>query len=447
MKTEADVIVVGAGPGGAAAARYLANEGFDVIGLEKSRFPREKVCGDGLTPRAVKEIQLIGLETPREEGWIPNYGLRMVGGGHRLEFPWHELESFPNYGLSLPRAQFDHRLAEHARAAGADVREGWHVDALLIRDAQGEFVVDSDSAERAAAVRPGGEARVVGVVARQTDEKGRKVGEPTEFRAPLVISADGVSARLALGLGLERKVNRPMGVAVRTYMETPRHAEEWMEGHVEIWSGERGNSDMLPGYGWIFPLGDGTANVGLGTLSAKGTPSGLDHRGLMKGWLEHSAKDWDFGDQIGGIKGAAIPMAFNRQPHYVPGMMLVGDSGGMVNPFNGEGIAYAMQAARRATEAAVAAREAGSDDAAREQALAAYARMMKDDLGGYYSLGRVFASLIEHPTVMSICVKYGLPRPLIMEFVSRLLADVYEPRGGAWSDKLLSAMVRVAPAA
>ncbi|MDN4471403.1 geranylgeranyl reductase family protein [Demequina zhanjiangensis] len=447
MKTEAEVIVVGAGPGGAAAARYLAVEGFDVIALEKSHYPREKVCGDGLTPRAVKELQLIGLETPRDEGWIPNHGLRMVGGGHRLEFPWHDLESFPNFGLSLPRAQFDHRLAQHARAAGADVREGWHVDALIIRDADGEFVVDKDKAERAAAVRPGGEARVVGVVARETDEKGRKVGDPVEYRAPLIISADGVSGRLALGLGIERKVNRPMGVAVRTYIETPRHAEEWMEGHLEIWDGERGNSKLLPGYGWIFPLGDGTANVGLGTLSAKGTPSGLDHRGLMRDWLDHSAQDWEFGEQVGPIKGAAIPMAFNRQPHYVPGMMLVGDSGGMVNPFNGEGIAYAMQAARRATEAAVGAREAGDDAVAAEKALAAYARMMKDDLGGYYSLGRVFATLIEHPTVMSICTKYGLPRPLVMDFVSRLLADVYEPRGGAWSDKLLSALIRVSPAA
>src|SRR5690554_3516444 len=91
VRTEADVIVVGAGPGGAAAARYLAAEGFDVIALEKSRFPREKVCGDGLTPRAVRELQLIGLPTPREDGWIRNWGLRMVGGGHRLEFPWHQL--------------------------------------------------------------------------------------------------------------------------------------------------------------------------------------------------------------------------------------------------------------------------------------------------------------------------------------------------------------------
>jgi len=430
VKTEADVIVIGAGPGGSAAARYLASEGFSVIALEKSRFPREKVCGDGLTPRAVRELQLIGLPTPREEGWIPNRGLRMIGGGHRIEFPWHDLESFPNYGLSLPRAQFDHRLAEHARAAGADVREGWHVDAAL-RDDSGEGL--------------DGGGRVVGVVARPVDEAGKK-GDSVEFRAPLVISADGVSARIALGMGIERKPKRPMGVAVRTYFTTPRHEEEWMEGHLEIWDGERGRSNLLPGYGWIFPLGDGTANVGLGTLSAKGTPSKLDHRALLRDWLEHSAQDWELGEQVGEVKGAAIPMAFNRQPHYVPGMMLVGDTGGMVNPFNGEGIAYAMQAARRATEAAVAAREARSD-IERERALRSYARMMKDDLGGYYSLGRVFASLVDHPTVMKVCTRYGLPRPLVMEFVSRLLADVYEPRGGSWADRLLATLTRIAPAA
>ena len=423
MKTEADVIVVGAGPGGSSVARYLAQEGFDVIALEKSRFPREKVCGDGLTPRAVRELQLIGLPTPREEGWIPSRGLRMIGGGHRLEFPWHELESFPNFGLSLPRSEFDHRLAEHARAGGADVREAWHVDSAL---------------------QEGG--RVVGVSARAVDDAGRKTGEAVEYRAPLVIAADGVSARMALGLGLERKKNRPIGVAVRTYFTTPRHEEEWMEGHLTIWDGEHGKSKLLPGYGWIFPLGDGTANVGLGTLSAKGTPSKLDHRALMKEWLATSAHDWEFGEQIGDIKGAAIPMAFNRQPHYVPGMMLVGDSGGMVNPFNGEGIAYAMQAARRATEAAVGAREA-TTASGREAALQSYARMMKDDLGGYYSLGRVFASLVEHPSVMRACTKYGLPRPLVMEFVSRLLADVYEPRGGSWADRMLSFMTKIAPAA
>lgn len=422
----ADVIVVGAGPGGAAAAYYLATEGFHVIALEKSHFPREKVCGDGLTPRAVRELQLIGLPTPREEGWIPNHGLRMVGGGHRLEFPWHHQESFPQYGLSLPRHSFDHRLANHARQAGADVREGWFVTGA-VNDATG---------------------RVVGVTARQTDASGKKIGDEVTYHAPVVIAADGVSARIALGQGIERKPRRPMGVAVRTYFQTERHDEEWMEGHLEIWDGEPGKSRLLPGYGWIFPLGDGTANVGLGTLSARGKPSKLDHRALMTTWIKHSTPDWGFREdgQVGPVLGAAIPMAFNRQPHYRDGLMLVGDSGGMVNPFNGEGIAYAMQAARHAAEAMVNWREA-PDARARERALAGYASMMKDQLGGYYSLGRVFAVLISNPAVMKLCTRYGLPRPTIMRFTHKLLADVYEPRGGDWADRLLATLTRIAPSA
>nr|WP_236683712.1 geranylgeranyl reductase family protein [Demequina flava] len=427
MKTQADVIVVGAGPGGSAVAYYLAREGFDVIALEKSRFPREKVCGDGLTPRAVKELQLLDLPTPRDEGWIPNWGLRMVGGGHRLEFPWHEQESYPDYGLSLTRANFDHRLAEHARSAGADVREGWFVTGSVRDELTG---------------------RVTGVTAKATDEKGRKVGDEVTYSAPIVIAADGVSARIALGLGMERMDNRPMGVAVRTYFETPRHDEEWMEGHLTIWDGEPGKSNLLPGYGWIFPLGDGTANIGLGTLSPNGAPSGLDHRGLFDGWVRNSLGDWgvDPDSPVSKVQGAAIPMAFNRQPHYVPGLMLVGDSGGMVSPFNGEGIAYAMHSARRAAEALVNWREAPTDGA-REAALEAYAGQMKDDLGGYYSLGRVFAELIAHPAVMKICTKYGLPRPFVMHFTHKLLADVYEPTGGDWADRLMSTLTKVAPAA
>lgn len=427
VKSTADVIVVGAGPGGSAAAYYLAREGFNVIALEKSRFPREKVCGDGLTPRAVRELELIGLPTPREDGWIPNWGLRMIGGGHRLEFPWHEQDSFPNYGLSLPRASFDHRLAEHARSAGADIREGQFVTGVVRDERTG---------------------RVIGVTARETDEKGRKVGDEVTYTAPVVMSADGVSARLALGLGLERRDDRPMGVAVRTYFDTPRHDEEWMEGHLTIWDGEPGKSNLLPGYGWIFPLGDGTANIGLGTLSPNGQPSGLDHRALFDGWIRHGLKDWEIDPDapVSKVQGAAIPMAFNRQPHYIPGMMLIGDSGGMVSPFNGEGIAYAMHSARRAAEAMVAWREATAG-AAKEAALAGYATQMKDDLGGYYSLGRVFAHLIAHPEVMKLCTRYGLPRPVIMRFTHKLLADVYEPRGGDWADRLLSTLTKIAPAA
>jgi geranylgeranyl reductase family protein len=424
VSTEADVIVVGAGPAGSATAHYLAREGFDVIVLEKARFPREKVCGDGLTPRAVRELTLMGVSTPEDEGWARNKGIRMIGGGHRIEFPWPETHTFPSYGLTLPRATFDHVLARHARASGADVREGITVTG---------------------AVRDESSGRIVGVTARETDEKGRKVGEEMTFQAPLVVAADGVSARLALGVGRERRKGRPMGVAVRTYYSTPRR-DDWMEGHLQVWSGEPGKSKLLPGYGWIFPLGDGTANVGLGTLSGKGKPPRLDHRALLDEWVARSTGDWGFTPEtrIGTTLGAAIPMALDRRPLYRDGMALVGDSGGMVNPFNGEGIAYAMQAARRLTEASVDARSA-RDDRARERALDGYTKHVRHDLGGYYSLGRAFARLVDHPSVMKVCTKYGLPRPTLMWFTHKLLSDVWEPHGGDWADRTIAALSRIAP--
>ena len=397
-----------------------------MIALEKSRYPRDKVCGDGLTPRAVKELDLMGVPTPAADGWIRNKGLRMVGGGHRLNFPWPQTPSYPDYGLTLPRAQFDHILAQHARSTGADIREGWAVVGA-IRD-------DND--------------RVIGVRARETNDQGRKIGPEVEFRAPLVIAADGVSARVALETGRERRKRHPMGVAVRTYYQTERRDEEWMEGHLEVWRGEPRKSKLLPGYGWIFPLADGVVNVGLGTLSGRGKPSKLDHRSMLDDWIRHSTADWELTPErrIGPVLGAGIPMAFNRKPHYRDGLMLVGDSGGMVNPFNGEGIAYAMLAARRAAEAMVDAREAATDKE-RERALQGYVRQLKGDLGGYYRLGLIFAGIIDKPAVMKICTRYGLPRQNLMWFTHKLLSDVYEPRGGDWADRIIATLARMAPSA
>ena len=110
----------------------------------------------------------------------------------------------------------------------------------------------------------------------------------------------------------------------------------------------------------------------------------------------------------GLIRGAALPMGFNRQPHYRDGLLLVGDAGGMVNPFNGEGIAYAMESGRLAAEV-IAQAFARGDDAGRERVLATYPQIMKDDLGGYFTLGRWFAAAIGHPEVMRLATKYGLP--------------------------------------
>ncbi|MGW6004198.1 geranylgeranyl reductase family protein [Oerskovia enterophila] len=427
---DADVIVVGAGPAGATAAHYCASAGLNVLLLEKASFPRDKICGDGLTPRAVGELVRMGVPTRAEDGWIRNKGLRVVASGRSWELPWPELKAYPSYGLARSRMNLDQTLAEHAQRTGAKLLERTNVTGPLLDERTG---------------------RVVGVTARPLDENGRRAGDEYELRAPVVIAADGVSSRFALALGLEKREDRPMGVAVRTYFKTPRHDDAWMESHLELWDGPAGKSNLLPGYGWIFALGDGTANVGLGSVNstpARQSAANVDYKDLFARWMANAPVEWEFTpeNQTGPVRGAALPMGFNRKPLYSRGVVLVGDSGGMVSPFNGEGIAYAMQAARVAADV-VAQSRARSTDAARERTLATYPEIMRRDLGGYYTLGRYFVRLIEHPEVMRLCTRYGLPRPLVMRFVLKLLSDCYEPRGGDVVDRVIAGLTRVVPSA
>ncbi|MFC8191425.1 geranylgeranyl reductase family protein [Cellulomonas sp. NPDC057328] len=427
---DADVIVVGAGPAGASAAYHCAAAGLDVLLLEKASFPRDKICGDGLTPRAVAELVRMGVPIREQDGWIRNRGLRVIGGGHRIELEWPELSVYPSYGLARARTSFDQTLAEHARAAGAKLLE------------------------RTAVIRPVRDertGRVAGVRARSVDHDGRRTvdaGDEVTYRAPVVIAADGVSARLATAVGRVKRDDRPMGVAVRTYFRTPRHDDPWMESHLELWDGAPGRSNLMPGYGWIFSLGDGTANVGLGSVSSTAAATKVDYKDLFARWMANAPAEWEFTpeNQVGPVRGAALPMGFNRGPLYADGLLLAGDAAGMVSPFNGEGIAYGLQAGRVAADAIAQGLARGSA-AGRERALATYQSRMKDDLGGYYTLGRQFVRLIEHPQVMRLCTRYGLPRPLLMRFVLKLLSDCYEPRGGDVVDRVIAGLARIAPAA
>ena len=137
---DADVIVVGAGPAGSTTAYHLAQSGADVLLLEKSAFPREKVCGDGLTPRAVKSLVSMGIDTRPEAGWMHNKGLRILGGGMRLELPWPELADYPSYGLVRPRTDFDDLLARQAVKAGATLRERVNVQTPVLDERTGHII-------------------------------------------------------------------------------------------------------------------------------------------------------------------------------------------------------------------------------------------------------------------------------------------------------------------
>ena len=419
---DADVVVVGAGPGGSTAAYHLAKAGVDVLLLEKSEFPREKVCGDGLTPRAVKQLVAMGIDTGGpgpglQSGWIRNHGLRIIGGGMRIEMPWPDLSSFPSYGLVRPRQDFDELLARAAQKAGARLHEGVTVTAPVRDERTG---------------------RVVGV----TTKDGR------ELRAPLTLVADGNSSRFSLALGWQRRVDRPMGVAYRRYFRSPRHDDDWLESWLELWDGPHGEGRLLPGYGWIFGVGDGTSNVGLGILNTSDAFGKTDYRAMLDRWLASLPEEWGFVEDnaTAPTRGAALPMAFNRKPHYSDGALLVGDAGGMVNPMNGEGIAYAMESGRMAAEV-VAQAIAERDPHRRERVLAAYPAALDAEYGGYYTVGRLFVKAIGHPSVMKLVTRHGLPHPTLMKFCLKLLANLTDARGGDAMDRLISALNRLAPAA
>jgi len=411
---EADVIVVGAGPAGSTTAYYLAQAGLDVLLLEKSRFPREKVCGDGLTPRGVKALVAMGISVSEQDGWVRNKGLRVIGAGQRMELPWPELSSYPDYGLVRPRTDLDQMLARRAQQAGARLHEGVTVTGPVLDDRTG---------------------RITGVTAKSTDDGERA------YAARLIVAADGNSSRLSVSMGLRKRDDRPLGVAVRTYYRSPRHDDDYLESWLDLWDGDR----LLPGYGWIFGMGDGTSNVGLGLLNTSAAFRNTDYHALLRTWLAGMPAEWGYTEEnrTQPIRGAALPMGFNRTPHYHRGLLLVGDAGGMVNPFNGEGIAYAMESgellARTVAQALARARRSET-----ERVLAGYPRALSQAYGGYYAVGRAFSKAIGRPGLMRFATKHSMSRPALMAFALKLLANLTDPRGDA-ADRLVNGLSKLAP--
>jgi menaquinone-9 beta-reductase len=410
---DTDVLVVGAGPGGSATAYFLARHGVDVTIVDKATFPREKVCGDGLTPRAVAALRGMGIDT-EDPGFERVIGLRVYARHATIELPWPELTSFPGVGLVMPRDRFDHLLVQRAVKAGARLMEG--------TDALGPVVVDGWV--EGADVRPAGE----------------RDAEPTRIRAKYVVAADGAAGRFARPAGVRRDASRPLGIAARRYYRTSYHPGPWFESWLDLWDGEM----LLPGYGWLFPVAGGRINLGAGLLNTFRHFEDVSAQQLFRAFERMLPAEWGLGEASaeGRLLSGPLPMSFNRAPQAVPGMLVVGDAAGAVNPFNGEGIAYAIETAEIAAELMT---EALIKD--RPALTMRYPQVLRDRYGRYFFIGRQFAKVIGDPAVMGTATRYLLPNRRVMAFALRVMGNLTDGRDGDAQDRLFYLLQRIARAA
>jgi geranylgeranyl reductase family protein len=387
-----DVVVVGGGPSGAATAYWLAEAGHDVLLLEKKRYPREKTCGDGLTPRSVKQLEDMGLASQLADHHRFE-GLRSMAFGHTLELQWPEAGDLPRYGYVVTRKDLDHMVAERAVKAGATL---W---------------------QESEAIAP----IVSGGLVRGATVKRKETGAVVEVRARYVVVADGANSRFGRALGTSRDRSYPLGMAIRGYFVSPRHDEPWIESHLDI-RDKTGN--VLPGYGWIFPVGDGRVNVGVGLLSTFNQWKAVNTTHLMEAFVDQAPESWEIrpDTSCGPPTGGRLPMGLSVGPHAGPTYLVTGDAGGAINPFNGEGIAYAYETGRIAADVL--------DTAIRTNdglALQTYGTRLQAEYGLYYKVARAFVKIIGHPELMKALVSTGMRSRTLMEWVLRIMANLLRP--------------------
>ncbi|MCL2316399.1 MAG: tryptophan 7-halogenase, partial [Actinomycetia bacterium] len=300
------------------------------------------------------------------------------------------------------------------------------------------------------------------------DERGHVRGVVTTdgrtIAGRVVVDAAGAASRLADQMGLPRRPDRPMGVAVRAYVRGTAGAPA--VGRIHSWLAPHDAAGArLTGYGWLFPLGDGLFNVGVGQLSTSPSFRHTDYRALLRDFVAGLPADWDLrfvGEPVrsaGGaleapdvdrpqIHGAGLPMGFDRVVAYRRGLLLTGDAAGLVNPFNGEGVSYALRSGQLAGEAIVDAfrTPGGVGSPAAEAALQGYHHALKAEVDPYFRLGRLFARLIAHPGVVEAGLAHVLPHQAPMDPVNKVMANLIPPRGGGVGDRTLRLAVRLSGA-
>ncbi len=309
---EAHVAVVGAGPAGAAAAHSLATAGIEVVLIDKSEFPRDKFCGDGLTTLALRQLEAMGFDPAAVPSWTPVDAAHIrspAGRVHVLPLPDDGL-----FSAVARRQELDQALVQHAVAAGAKPQLGTAVT---------DVAVDGD----------GIELSLTGIT----------------VRARHCIAADGMWSPMRKFLGLEIDGYRGEWHAFRQYftnVAAPAADDLW------VWF----EPDILPGYAWSFPVGDGVANVGFGILRG-GSIRTQEMKTLWPDLLARPAIREVLGPDAepeAPHRAWPIPARIDGVPLTGPRTLFVGDAAAACDPLTGEGIGQALLTGRQAAEAIIA---------------------------------------------------------------------------------------------
>lgn len=379
--TSTDVLVVGAGPAGSAAAAWAARHGRDVVLADSAVFPRDKACGDGLTPRAIAELEKLDLgDWVRAHG--TNRGLRASGFGQMLELPWPG-GSLPDHGGAVPRLELDARIRDVALKDGAVPVEG----AKAV-----EVTRDGD--------------RVTGVVFAD----GRTIS------CERLVVADGARSTLGRVLGREWHKDTAYGVAARGYVRSGRSDDPWISSHLELRGepDETGATEVLAGYGWVFPLGDGEVNIGVGTLATARRPAQIRLRSLIEHYTDARRADWQLEGPVRAPSSALLPMGGAVSNVAGRNWALIGDAAGCVNPLNGEGIDYGLETGRLVAELIAGERDLGT----------AWPATLRTHYGQAFSIARRLAGLITLPRLLPLAGPVGMRSHALMTVALRVMGNL-----------------------
>lgn len=380
------VLIVGGGPAGSAAAHWLARDGHAVMLVEKKEYPREKTCGDGLTPRSIHQLSEMGFDFGVTD-FHRVTGLRSYAGELCLEMEWPEHPVYPNWGGVIRRAALDGQVALLAEKQGVVVRQ--HTEARPLLD--------------------GGRIAAVELTSD---------GEKETIHPTFVIVADGSLSRFGRALGATRDKRRPFGLAARAYFKSPMSTDGFMESQLNLHDAA---GHTVPGYGWVFPMGDGTVNIGVGVLSTFHRWKDLNTTDLMEAMVVSAPPHWEVTkeSQLDESRGGKLPMSFSVGPLVGRNWVLVGDAAGAINPFNGEGIAYAYETGR------IAARHVGSAVAAQDPSLLwGYQDEIRDTYEDYYRVARALVRAIGRPGVMKALTRTGMRNKTLMEWTLRVMSNL-----------------------